>query len=139
MAFLTGCAIARNVGPAPETELIRATELRRVRALVDGDTATARALHAVDFQLITPSGAVLNREEYLASVGSGESDYLLWDPGEIEVRRFGDGAVLRYRSRLEIVVRGNRLPARPHWHTDYYEKRDGRWQVVWSQATFAQP
>jgi hypothetical protein len=21
------------------------------------------------------------------------------------------------------------------WHTDSYEQRDGRWQVVWSQAT----
>ena len=22
-----------------------------------------------------------------------------------------------------------------YWHTDGYERRDGRWQVVWSQAT----
>jgi hypothetical protein len=21
------------------------------------------------------------------------------------------------------------------WHTDYYERREGRWQVVWSHAT----
>jgi hypothetical protein len=43
--------------------------------------------------------------------------------------------VIRYRSQLEIVVGGQRTSRRPYWHTDAYEKRDGRWQVVWSQAT----
>jgi hypothetical protein len=28
------------------------------------------------------------------------------------------------------------LPGR-YWHTDYYEKRESGWQVVWSQATAA--
>ena len=24
---------------------------------------------------------------------------------------------------------------RRYWHTDYYERRDDRWQVIWSHAT----
>ena len=28
-----------------------------------------------------------------------------------------------------------RAAERRFWHTDIYELRDGRWQVVWSQAT----
>jgi hypothetical protein len=26
-------------------------------------------------------------------------------------------------------------PRAPYWFTDAYEKRDGRWQIVWSQGT----
>ena len=38
-------------------------------------------------------------------------------------------------SQLEIVVQGNHIPRQRYWHTDLYERREGRWQVVWSQAT----
>jgi hypothetical protein len=51
------------------------------------------------------------------------------------VRLYGQGAVIRYRSRLEIVVGGRLIPLRGYRHPDVYEKRDGLWQVVWSQAT----
>jgi hypothetical protein len=47
-----------------------------------------------------------------------------------------DVAVIRYRAQLRISVKG--LPNAPSgrfWHVDLYEKRNGRWQAVWSQAT----
>ena len=43
--------------------------------------------------------------------------------------------VVRYSSQLEIVIQGRHVPRQRYWHTDLYEQRDGRWQVVWSQAT----
>ena len=46
-----------------------------------------------------------------------------------------DSGCLRYRSTIEIVVDGRKLPPTRCWHTGHYERRDGRWQVVWSQAT----
>jgi hypothetical protein len=118
-----------------EADVIRATEKDRLRALVDADIETAEKLHADDFQLITPSGDAISKEGYLGLVGSGEVDYLRWDPEPIEVRLYGTAAVIRYRSHLEIVVRGRRVDETRYWHTDAYEKREGRWQVVWSHAT----
>jgi hypothetical protein len=118
-----------------EAETIRATERERVRALVDADMDVARRLHASDFQLINPVGESFSRDEYLAGVASGRVDYLLWKPEAIEVRYYGSAAVIRYRSELEVAVDGTKVPRRRHWHTDSYEKRDGRWQIVWSQAT----
>ena len=44
-------------------------------------------------------------------------------------------ALIRYRSRLHMSVDGAEGALRQYWHTDAYERRDGRWQVVWSQAT----
>jgi uncharacterized protein DUF4440 len=85
--------------------------------------------------LITPSGDTLTKEDYLGAVASGGVDYLKWEPEAIEVRLYGSAAIIRYRSLLEIVVSGHKAEPGRFWHTDAYEKRDGRWQVVWSHAT----
>jgi uncharacterized protein DUF4440 len=110
-------------------------ERRRLRALVDGDLPVADQLHADDFQLITPSGESVSKEEYLQRVASGEIDYLVWDPEEIDAHIRDDAACLRYRSTIKIIVDGQELGPERYWHTDFYEKRGDRWQVVWSQAT----
>lgn len=119
-----------------DADLIRATERERLRALLDANVALARQLHADDFQLINPRGESLSKEEYLEGIVSGQLNYLVWEPvSPIEVRVYGKAAVIRYQSDLEIVVKGQKVPRNRYWHTDAYEKRDGRWQIVWSQAT----
>ena len=133
LVVLFGVATAKS---QTEADRIRATERQRLRALVEADVKTARQLHANDFQLINPVGESLSKEQYLGGITSGELDYIVFEPETpIEVRVNGRTAVIRYRSQIEIVVAGNKLPRRAHWHTDSYEKRNGRWQIVWSQAT----
>jgi ketosteroid isomerase-like protein len=111
--------------------VIRATERQRLRALLTHDFDTAQKLHADDFELINPLGEVVSREQY---IDSGDAfAYSVWKPiSPIRVRVHGDAAVIRYESDLEIHgSRGH------YWHTDLYEKRNGRWQIVWSQTTGA--
>ena len=122
-------------GFTAEQEAVRDIERLRVKLLVAGDIAGARLLHADDFQLINPVGRTFTREEYLGSLSRGYLDYLHWIPGPIEVRMSEGAAVIRYRAELQVSLGGKAQPLLPHWHTDYYEKRDGRWVVVWSQAT----
>lgn len=144
LALAVGMLIA---GPAvhaasdgAEVERLREIERKRLRALVEADVDTAMALHAEDFQLINPLGGSLSREQYLGAIRSGAIDYIVWEPAsDIAVRLHGTAAVIRYRARLEIVVQGTKFPQREFWHTDLYEKRDGRWQVAWSQATEIAP
>lgn len=116
-------------------EFLRETERARLRALVDGDLERASELHASDFQLITPIGAALSRDQYIGAIASGQIRYVTWDPGEIAVRTYGAAAVIRYRAHLEVVFSGHSVPLSDYWHTDIYEQRDGQWVVVWSQAT----
>ena len=131
---VTGCSVtAQN-----DAEELRATEGQRLRSLVDADLDTARRLHADDFKLVNPNGQSLSKDQYLEQIASGELDYVLWEPDVIEVRRYGDAAVLRYRAQAQAVFAGQRTPLRRFWHTDVYEKRNGRWQAVWSQATLIQ-
>jgi hypothetical protein len=80
----------------------------------------------------------LTRAEYLGSIASGEIDYRVFEPtSEVVVRLHGDAAIIRYQSQIHIIVGGEEIWDRG-WHTDLYEWRDGRWQVVWSQMTAIQ-
>lgn len=112
-------------------EELREIERSRLHALVDGDMPLARRLHAPQFQLVTPAGRAFTRDEYLGKIERGELRYLRWEPGAIDVRLQADSAVLRYQATLAFE------PDSPFrcWHIDTYERIDGRWQVVWSQAT----
>ena len=120
-----------------EAELIRSTERERLRVLVAGDVERAAQLHTEDFQLINPLGGALSKEQYLGGIGSGQIHYLYWEPESIAVRLYADVAVIRYRSELEIVVKGHHIPRQRYWHTDLYERHGTQWQVVWSHATSA--
>lgn len=110
-------------------------ERARLRALVEADMDTAGAMHADDFQLVTPSGRALSKAEYLGGIESGALRYLSWEPGEIVARVTGPSGAVRYQAVLQTANRGIANRRARHWHTDTYELRDGRWQVVWSQAT----
>ena len=125
--------------PSPEAELIRDTERARLRALVEGDMETAGRLHATEFQLITPIGMALSKNDYLGAIASGQIKYLAWEPGPIAVRYHHSHAVIRYRAGLEVVFGGHKVAPGDYWHTDAYEHRDGQWMVVWSQATAISP
>ena len=118
-----------------DAESIRDIERARLRALVNADMIAAEPLHAPDFQLITPIGAMLSKAEYLGAIAGGQIRYLLWEPGDIAVRLYGASTLIRYRARLEVVFGGHKVPPADYWHTDAYECRNRQWMVVWSQAT----
>ena len=118
-----------------EADQIRDLERTRLRALVASDIETARRIHAFDFQLITPRGRALSKEQYLEAVADGTIRYLVWEAGPMEVRVHEGVALIRYQARLQLAAGEQRRPEFQCWHTDSYEMRDGYWQVVWSQAT----
>ncbi len=122
-----------------EAAVVRDIERQRLRSLVNADVETASRLHADDFHLITPTGAPLSKEQYLGAIASGDLNYVLWDPGPMNVRVGDQLAALRYEAQLEVIGWGRKWPSRTMWHTDVYERRDGQWQVVFSHATEVAP
>lgn len=123
--------------PAGPRELIESLERRRLHALVAPDLDDARRLHADDYELIPPGGLPINGIEYLGLIERGEMVYDTFEPAsDLAVRAYADAAVVRYLAR--IAVRGKDWRDEGlFWHTDLYERRDGEWQAVWSQATRA--
>lgn len=97
---------------------------------------TAEALHAEDYELITPGGATYTKRGYLDGIASGELRYQVFEAASpVRVRVEGDTAILRYEVRIDIGFGPGDHDAGRFWHTDYWERRDGQWQAVWSQAT----
>jgi uncharacterized protein (TIGR02246 family) len=119
-----------------ETEELRELERQRLAAFVAGDVPALRALHADDLHLINPAGQELTKEDYIGGIAAGFIQYQTWQPeSEIQVRLHGDSAALRYLAQVVIAVKGQVQPPQRFWQTELYEKRDGKWQVVWSQST----
>ena len=120
---------------SPEDEL-RDLETSRLAALVARDLETAEALHADDYELITPSGATYTKRRYLDSIAADELRYQVFEAASpVRVRIHGNAAILRYEVRIDVGFGKGEVDADRYWHTDYWERRDGRWQAVWSQAT----
>ena len=82
---LVAMAFTQPLQAQAEADDLRSIERQRLRALVEADVASARRLHADDFQLVNPAGGALSREQYLGQIASGELDYLVWEPEAIEV------------------------------------------------------
>lgn len=129
----------RTVDASAREALIRDLESSRIRALVDADVPQLLQLHAPDYQLVTPSGRTFTRERYVALIGSRALQYLRWDPGPMQVRASEAMAIVRYRVTLQLGSPDGPGTPQQCWHTDSYERIDGRWQAVWSQATRIDP
>jgi hypothetical protein len=50
------------------------------------------------------------------------------------VRLSGDSATLRYQTAFDVVAGGTHV-THEAWTTALYERRDGRWLIVWEQST----
>ena len=113
---------------------VRTAEQTLLRAMVDGNTHTAGALLAPDLQLIDPTGRAETRADDLADIGGG-LDFVTIKPIEpIGVRVHGDTAVARLKLTFKVVAFGQTVQ-HDGWTTDLWERRDGRWRLVWSQTT----
>lgn len=114
---------------------LEAAERRRLAALVSGDFELARSLHADDYELITPGGRALTKDEYLGDLESGEMRYEVFEAASpIRVLVAGAAGIVRYQARIRVRF-GEDVDAGLFWHTDFHAMRDGRWQAVWSHAT----
>lgn len=140
LAACASPALRRESGSTTDgpdvSALIVATERARHRALVDADVTAMDSLHATDFEVVNPLGRLSSRRQYLESVASGSTDYLAWPADSMRVRAYSRSAVIRYWSRVVLTIRGTSQPVVPAWNVAVYERRAGRWQIVWFQVTY---
>ena len=131
-----GVALAVSRGSSSDGDRLREIEGTRLQALVDADMATARPLMAPTFEVINPGGAVSGRDDYMEAIEAGVIDYLVFEPASpITVRLSGDSAALRFQAHFDLVVGGDTRVTHRGWITELYERREGRWRIVWEQAT----
>jgi hypothetical protein len=134
VTFAAAAPIASAGTPRSAADQVRTAERTLLRAAVDGDTHTACALLAPDFQQIDVTGTPETRTDYLANIGGGVDFVILKPIKPISVRVYGDNAVARVKLKFKVVA-GGQTVQHEGWTTDLFEQRDGAWKLVWSQST----
>ena len=105
-----------------------------VKALVRGDSATLDRIMADDLKYVHGSGAIQNKRQFLASLNSGDMVYHSIDFEDVDVRVFGDTAVVMSSPRINILIDGKEQKFQARF-LRVYVKRKGMWQMVAHQAT----
>jgi ketosteroid isomerase-like protein len=114
-------------------------EHKIVAAWLKGDRKTIDSILAPDWSVIDLTGRVLTKAQVLQELGSGERKIESGSVDDLNVRTFGNVAIVTGRSVLGGTYQGNRVSVVQRF-TDVFANRDGRWQVVASQGTqVAQP
>jgi len=126
----------RAVAAANEARLIEVNNLEKetARALQWGSAAFFRRVYADDFQAILPSGQILNKEAWIASVENSDIKYSSFVASDIRVMMFEETAVVTCLWSAR-GTRNGRGFARQSRVTHVYLYGVGGWKAVASQET----
>jgi hypothetical protein len=116
-----------------EQELIK-LEQERAQAVVRGDTAFLDQNTADDYTLTTFRGTLMTKAQLLANFKSGEIKLQSQDLDDLQVRVYGDTAVLTGRVTQKGQFLGQDSSGQYRF-TRVYVKRNGRWQAAAFQST----
>ena len=99
-----------------------------------GDTAFMERTLTNDFMAIGPRGFVLTKEQWLQRFTSGslKYEYLEWD--EVNVRLFGDAAVVTGRERQKVKYQDQVMESELRT-TLVWVKQNGRWLLASAQMS----
>jgi hypothetical protein len=115
---------------------LRAAAERFDRAQVEGDRELLEQSLAADFSLVSGSGKLQPRAEFIAestAPGSKVDPFVIREPVE---KVWADGAILGGLVDYSGTDGGQRFSI-TYRFTDVWVRRDGRWQVINAQVTRA--
>jgi quercetin dioxygenase-like cupin family protein/ketosteroid isomerase-like protein len=108
------------------------------KAMMSGDNATMDRIIASDWVLTDPMGHRTSRAEAVADLRSGALKFESTVALDMEVRVFGDTALVSGRTRDKGKFKGQDISG-DYRFTDVFVKRDGRWQAVSTHVTKVAP
>jgi hypothetical protein len=113
---------------------VRALETARGQALLKADTTAISRMTADDFIEITRFGTLRTKVDNMRDLASGALKLTSVKYDSVNVRVYGDVAILRGIADNTGALRGFPFAGRI-WYTRIFVKRDGRWQAVAMQHT----
>jgi uncharacterized protein (TIGR02246 family) len=103
-------------------------------ALSSNDTAALDRIYADDYTLVNFSGVVTTKAQRLAAIKSGELKYESVSVDEVNIRSYGDTAVVTDRATLKLKDKGQDVSGQ-YRVTLTFVKIKGAWQLVAAQNT----
>ena len=121
------------------TSNVLAEEAKRLNrqwmeSYVRSDTAFLEQHLADDYVSTFPDGTVLDKKGEIESLKSGDIALTEMTPSEINVRTYGEAAVITGRSTIKAKVKGQEVSGEYRF-TDVWVKHSNRWLAVASQVT----
>jgi ketosteroid isomerase-like protein len=103
-------------------------------AVVKADIAVLERLLHEDYVHNRPNGVVEDRAQYLENRKARRVDFESLVPDEMEVRVYGDTAIVTGRSTAKGTDQNGKMNDQRRW-TRVLVRRDGRWQFVHFHGT----
>jgi ketosteroid isomerase-like protein len=119
---------------AQSEDSVRAAETLRREALLAADTVALSRMLAPDFVEISRFGTVRTRADNIRDIASGVLHLTTIKYDSLNVRVYGDVAVLTGIADNTGTMRGFPFSGRIRY-TRVFVRRDGRWQAVLMQQT----
>lgn len=117
-----------------DADVVKAAELRRFEVMTGKDYKALATLLGDDLVYTHSSAAVDSKASYLESLTSGRVTYKVIKPANLQVRVFGDIAVIHGEAAMNVDANGQVMNNTLRF-TDIWTKRDGRWQMIAWQST----
>lgn len=123
-----GFILAQTQTHSAEQELIK-LENEWAKAWINGDVAFFDRIMADDFTFTSAWGGVITKTDNLARIKSGDIVITSYVLGDMEVRVYGDAAVVIGRNELKETYKGEDVSSQNQW-THIWVKLARRWQCV---------
>ncbi len=105
-------------------------ENKRVEAMINGDVQALENILADDLIYTHTTARIDTKSSFIEAISSGRSNYRSIERKDVNVRQFGDSAVVTGHAKFHVG--DNKFEAR---FIDVYAKRNGAWQMVAWQST----
>lgn len=118
-------------------------EVRRLDSEISVATWTGDAMWfeenlAEDYVLITPGGSMRTKRDVIRELATPGLKMEPFEPREVNVRLYGDAAVVTGRMLQRFTLGGVRY-ANDLRYTDVYVKRKGKWMLVSGHTSMVAP
>src|SRR5689334_10563389 len=132
LSLISGTAAAQ--APMTPEDSVRAAETARAQALLHADTVALSRLVAAEFVEVSRLGTLRSRAENIRDIASGDLRLTSIKYDSLDVRIYGEVAVLRGIADNTGTFRGFSFAGKIRY-TRVFVRRDGRWQAVAMQQT----
>jgi hypothetical protein len=141
LAFIT-VLLEGRCASAPSDDAVRSevlsTDDARIRSRTTGDVRTLSAIYDDGYTLVTAEGALRTKKDQISELQSGQLQFRPVETLERTVHMYGHTALVLSHERSSIIRNGEDIGG-DFRVTRVYVTRQGRWQLVSTQATRISP
>jgi uncharacterized protein (TIGR02246 family) len=127
-------ARAADANRSADEKAIRKIEQDWVAAIAKRDATYMAQIEADDYTLTGPDGKLLNKQEDIKNVTTGDAVFDDIKIDDVKVRFYGDTAIANGLGTIKAHVKQEDLSGQYSW-TDVFIKQNGQWKAVAAQVT----